>query len=510
MQINAMKSHHTQITKSLRQLLDGLHASDVPDIFVSDITLDSRAVTAGALFIAVPGLRNHGLDFAAQAIANGAAAILCEPTADTEAPQGDANVVVVAVPNLTHMVGKLADRFFDSPSAAMQIIGVTGTNGKTTSAYLLPAALVKLGRLSGYAGTLGYGHIDALKDSERTTADCITVHRQLATMRDAGDIYVGMEVSSHALDQARIDGVRVHSALFTNLTRDHLDYHGTLAAYGAAKERLFHREELQSCVINAGDDFGRDMIERLLSQPVHAPVTAFASSEIARQLGDRQLFATAIEPVANGLRIAFDGSWGPGVLRSRLIGSFNAENLLGVLAVLLGLDVPVADAVRALEQCAAPPGRMETLTAPNKPVVVIDYAHTPDALSKALITARSHSRGRLVCVFGCGGDRDAGKRPLMGAIAEQHADVVVLTDDNPRMEDGSAIIADILQGADKPQIMLVERDRAKAIAQAIAMCGPDDLVIVAGKGHEDYQIVGRNVKHFSDREIALRCLERSA
>jgi UDP-N-acetylmuramoyl-L-alanyl-D-glutamate--2,6-diaminopimelate ligase len=509
-QATAMKSHPAPTTTSLRQLLDGVMPHDAPDTFVTDITLDSRAITAGALFIAVPGLRSHGLDFARQAIANGATAILYEPASNVQPPQATANLVVLAVPHLSKVIGALADRFFAAPSATVQVVGVTGTNGKTTSAYLLPAALAKLGRLAGYAGTLGYGHIDALKASAHTTADCITVHRQLAALRDAGDAYVGMEVSSHALDQGRIDGVRVHSALFTNLTRDHLDYHGTLEAYGAAKERLFQREELQHCVVNAGDAFGRDVIARLMKQRAHPPITAFATTDAYRRLGDRQLYATYIEPTPTGLHIAFDGSWEAGVIRSRLIGAFNAENLLGVLAVMLGLDVPLAQAVQALEQCTAPPGRMETLTVAQQPTVVIDYAHTPDALGKALQTARAHSTGRLVCVFGCGGDRDAGKRPLMGAIAEQQADVVVITDDNPRMEDGGAIVADILQGFDKPQAAIIERDRAKAIAHAIAASGPNDLVLIAGKGHEDYQIVGRNVKHFSDREVALMCLGRSA
>jgi UDP-N-acetylmuramoyl-L-alanyl-D-glutamate--2,6-diaminopimelate ligase len=502
----AMHIYHPSPTKSLRQLLDGVTAVTVPDITVSDITLDSRAVTAGAAFIAVPGLRNHGLDYAAQAIANGATVIVYEPVSNAPVLDASASVVSVAVPNLSNIIGAMSDRFFDSPSAQMKVVGVTGTNGKTTSAYLLPAALAKLERSAGYAGTLGYGHIEALQHSAHTTADCVTVHRQLAAMRDAGDTYVGMEISSHALDQGRIDGVRLHSALFTNLTRDHLDYHGTLEAYGAAKERLFHRESLQHCAINAGDGFGRDLIARLMKKNVPVPITAYATTDVYRKLGNRQLFATRMEPSVTGLSIAFDGSWGSGQIRSRLIGAFNAENLLGVLTMLLGLDVPLAQAVQALEQCNAPPGRMETLSVAHKPAVVIDYAHTPDALSKALQTARVHAQGRLLCVFGCGGDRDAGKRPLMGAIAEQYADVVVLTDDNPRMEDADAIVTDILQGFDKPNAAIVERDRTKAIARAISMSGEKDLVLIAGKGHEDYQIVGRNVKHFSDREAAAECL----
>jgi UDP-N-acetylmuramoyl-L-alanyl-D-glutamate--2,6-diaminopimelate ligase len=508
MAIKQSPSQNRRSPKSVRSLLQGLVNATVPDVQIDDLTLDSRAVTPGAAFVAVPGIRQHGLAFASQAIASGATAMLYEPS-DHHSVPSSTSCVCLAVANLSQKIGTIADRFFDSPSAAMQVVGVTGTNGKTTSAYLLPAALELLGRSAGYAGTLGFGHIHALHTSEHTTSDCITVHRQLATMRDEGDQLVGMEVSSHALDQGRIDGVRVHSALFTNLTRDHLDYHGTLAAYGAAKERLFYRSELQHCVINAGDAFGREIIQRVMAQPTRARVTAYATTA-DHQLGDKQLFATAMQPTATGLLIDFNGSWGKGQLQSRLIGSFNAENVLGVLGVLLGLGLSLTQAVQALEKCAPPPGRMETLIARGKPTVVVDYAHTPDALSKALATARVHTRGKLVCLFGCGGDRDAGKRPLMGSIAEQLADVVMLTDDNPRMEDADAIVMDIQQGLDNPNAVLVERDRAKAIARVIAMSGADDLVLIAGKGHEDYQIIGRNVKHFSDREVALKCLEQSA
>jgi UDP-N-acetylmuramoyl-L-alanyl-D-glutamate--2,6-diaminopimelate ligase len=487
-------------------MLEGLASPESADVTITDITLDSRAVTSGAMFVAVPGLRNHGLQFAAQAIANGAGVIAYEPTDAVQPPSVQGNVLLVPIPNLRGALGMLADRFFDKPSLTTKIVGVTGTNGKTTSAYLIPAALAVLKQSAGYSGTLGYGHIDALQESAHTTADCISVHRQLAAMRDAGDICVGMEVSSHALDQGRIDGVRVHSALFTNLTRDHLDYHGTLEAYGAAKERLFRREGLRHCVVNANDAFGRELIAKLSARADRAAVTAYATKDAYRKLGDRQLFATSVNLEASGVQIAFDGSWGRGQLNSRLIGEFNAENLLGVLAVLLGLDVSLNDAVRSLERCDAPPGRMETHANANKPLVVIDYAHTPDALGKALQTARAHAKRRLVCVFGCGGDRDAGKRPLMGEIAEQLSDVVIVTDDNPRMEDPDAIVTDILQGFSRPAVAIVERDRANAIARAIAISSSSDLVLVAGKGHENYQIIGRNVKHFSDREVVRKCL----
>jgi UDP-N-acetylmuramoyl-L-alanyl-D-glutamate--2,6-diaminopimelate ligase len=505
--MSAVMSSHTQPkAKTLAQVLEEFAPAASREIPIADVTLDSRSVAAGSLFIAVPGLKSHGLQFAAQAVAQGAAAVAYEPAADQAVADRVGNVPFIAVTNLRQSLGAIANRFFDRPSEAMQVVGVTGTNGKTTSAYLLPAALEKLGRSAGYTGTLGFGHIRSLKEFGHTTPDCISVHRQLASMRDAGDSAVGMEVSSHALDQGRVDGVRIHTALFTNLTRDHLDYHGTFEAYGAAKERLFYREEVKHSVINANDAFGRELIARQMKRASRAPLTVYATTAAYRTLGDHQLFASKIELASAGVRMEVDGSFGVGSLHSRLIGAFNAENILGVLSVLLCMDIPMSDAVHALEACTAPPGRMETLSAPNKPLVVIDYAHTPDALSKALQTARAHAKKRLICVFGCGGDRDAGKRPLMGEIAEQQADLVILTDDNPRMEDADAIVADILQGFNVPGDAVVERDRAKAIAHAISSSTADDLILIAGKGHEDYQIIGRNVKHFSDREVAGKYL----
>ncbi|MBC7983438.1 MAG: UDP-N-acetylmuramoyl-L-alanyl-D-glutamate--2,6-diaminopimelate ligase [Candidatus Obscuribacterales bacterium] len=493
---------------SLRELLHGIATWPDDDLFVDDITLDSRAVRAGSVFFALPGMRSHGVAFAAQAVTNNAVAILWEPAPSIDSPPSLANTRSLAVPNLSRHIGAIADKFFGTPSAQLTIAGVTGTNGKTTSAFLIPAALGMLRQRAGFAGTLGYGAIDALQSSAHTTADCITVHRQLAAMRSERQTHVGMEVSSHALDQGRIDGVRMHTALFTNLTRDHLDYHGTIAAYGAAKEQLFYREGLQHAVVNVGDPFGRSLAERLLARAVRPKLTTY-SVDRCDASGDAYLYATRIERAAHGLVIDIDGSWGPIQLHSRLIGLFNVENLLGVLAVLLGWEIPLVQAAHALEQCYAPPGRMETIALADRPTVVVDYAHSPDALSKALQTAREHCAGRLICVFGCGGERDAGKRPMMAAIAAQYADVVIVTDDNPRMEDPSSIVADILRGLPAPHSAIVERDRGLAITHALQIAKPSDLVLIAGKGHEDYQIIKRERLHFSDREVAQRLLERA-
>lgn len=507
--------------KNLRALLADSAVSSVdcvpPDVTITDLTLDSRAVRPGSAFVALPGTRTHGIGFAEQAVQAGARAILWEPVDGVVAPRVPDNVALVSVPQLTRWLGAIADWFFDAPSRTVRVVGVTGTNGKTTTAHVIAAALQQLDVSSAYAGTLGYGRVGALNSGSHTTPDAITVHRQLAELRDEGVRCLGMEVSSHALDQGRIGGVRFDTAVFTNLTRDHLDYHGTLDAYGDAKARLFRWVSLRHSIINVDDPFGRELAARV----AHTGLVVFSRAGAItldprwrRADGEpKQLFARHVSAGPNGLDITFDGSWGEATLRSRFVGDFNVENLLAVLATLLTSGVSMQQAIGALEKCTAPPGRMETLTAPDRPLAIVDYAHTPDALEKALLAVRIHAgrkhrSGKLVCVFGCGGDRDPGKRPLMGAIAERLADRVIVTDDNPRTEDGDAIVADIRKGLAHPDKVTVERDRAVAIARAIAESDAGDVVLIAGKGHEDYQIVGAERRSFSDREQAQLALRR--
>jgi UDP-N-acetylmuramoyl-L-alanyl-D-glutamate--2,6-diaminopimelate ligase len=497
--------------RSLRALLAGEAAGVPPDVMITDLTLDSRSVQPGGAFVALPGTRTHGVGFAAQAVQAGARAILWEPVAGVAAPKLPANVALIAVPHLTNRLGAIADQFFDAPSSSVRVLGVTGTNGKTTTAHVLAAALQRLGESSAYSGTLGYGRVDALQTATHTTPDCITVHRQLAELRDDGVRLLGMEVSSHALDQHRVDGVRFDTAIFTNLSRDHLDYHGTLDAYGDAKAKLFAWPGLRRAVISIDDAFGR----RLASHHRECATTlcSRSPSSFAELAGSRKdendvkrLFATSVAVGASGLEIGIGGDYGVATLRSRFIGEFNLENLLAALATLLGLGVGMKDAIDALAQCAAPPGRMETLTAQGRPLAIIDYAHTPDALEKVLLAVRRHCAGALICVFGCGGERDPGKRPLMGAIAERLADRMIITDDNPRGENGDAIVADIVQGLTHPERAQIERDRAAAIERALREGVAGDAVLIAGKGHEDYQIVGAERRHFSDREVAQAAL----
>jgi UDP-N-acetylmuramoyl-L-alanyl-D-glutamate--2,6-diaminopimelate ligase len=491
--------------KDLRALLAGSSVAVPPDIGIVDLTLDSRSVQFGGAFIALPGTRTHGIGFAPQAVNAGARAILWEPTPGVAAPRVPASVLLLAVPNLTAILGTIADRFFGAPSQTVRTVGVTGTNGKTTTAHLIATASQLLGTAAAYAGTIGFGRIDALQAVTHTTPDSITVHRQLAELRDAGVRSLAMEVSSHALDQHRVDAVRFDTAVFTNLTRDQLDYHGTFESYAAAKAKLFAWPQLKHAVINADDAFGRTLLGNCTAT---ADLTSYSRSSSAPEPRMRHLFAARAVAGARGLDITVDGSWGVATLHSRFIGDFNVENLLAALGALLGWNVPFHDAIAALERCSPPPGRMETLFATGKPLAIVDYAHTPDALEKVLAAARKHTTGKLICIFGCGGDRDPGKRPLMAAAAERLADQVIVTDDNPRTEDGDAIVADIVKGLAAPSRALIERDRAAAIAQGIALGKPGDVVLIAGKGHEDYQIVGSERRRFSDREVARAVLEQ--
>jgi UDP-N-acetylmuramoyl-L-alanyl-D-glutamate--2,6-diaminopimelate ligase len=493
---------------TLGRLLEGFDVAAPHGLQVTDLVQDSRAATAGSVFLACQGRSTHGLSHAASAVERGAIAVLWEPGAGIELPALPERVAAIAMPHLGQHVGALADRFFRSPSADLRVAGITGTNGKTTTAYLLAQASDFLGRRGWYVGTLGHGHPGNVREAGLTTPDAVTVQRRLAEARDAGAATLGLEVSSHALDQDRVAGVSFDTAVFTNLTRDHLDYHGSFEAYGAAKARLFQDPDLRCAVINVRDPFGRGLVERL-GRPVEKIVFTTAN-DIWAERGTGWIRMSELRASAQGLTLSLATSWGDGILRSRLVGEFNAENLLAVLGVLLGWDVPLQKALAALALCVAPPGRMESFGGGAQPLVLVDYAHSPDALGKVLDAARAHARGRLFCVFGCGGDRDPGKRPLMGEIAEAAADVLIVTDDNPRTEDSGAIIAQILAGMRAPDAAQVVPDRAAAIRHALAEAEAGDVVVVAGKGHEDYQVTGTETRPFSDRDTVQAALREVA
>ena len=501
---------------ALQDLCGGL-AAPPAGLVVEDISLDSRTVRRGGLFLACAGRRTHGLAALGDALMRGARAVLWEPAPGIAAPAPAPGVWMAPVEGLGRHASALADRFFGEPSRSLTVTGVTGTNGKTTVAWLLAQA-----QQGAYLGTLGAGlPPDRVVAGELTTADAVTVQRQLAAARDAGAECVAMEASSHALDQDRVAAVRMRVAVFTNLTRDHLDYHGTMEAYGAAKARLFALPSVEARVINIDDAFGAELALRHAGQGVlWLTCRTAAGREAAERCLAQDPRAVLIEggPLERsargigftvGLSGAVDAVPGRAAtarLEAPLIGDFNAYNLLASLGALLALGTPLPAALAALARVAAPPGRMEALHAAGRPLALIDYAHTPDALAKALQAARAHCAGRLVVVFGCGGDRDRGKRPQMAAVAAEFADEVVITDDNPRTEAADVIAADIAAGLPVGKPARIVHDRAAAIRGALAAAGAADAVLIAGKGHEDYQIVGAERRGFSDRAEALAAL----
>ncbi|NCT66743.1 MAG: UDP-N-acetylmuramoyl-L-alanyl-D-glutamate--2,6-diaminopimelate ligase [Rhodanobacteraceae bacterium] len=480
-------------------------AGSAGDLLVRGLALDSRQVRPGDAFVALAGTQAHGLAFAAGAAARGAVVVLAEPPGSESADRGfgkDDGVPVVWVDGLREQLGALAARFYGEPSQALHVVGVTGTNGKTSTVQLLAQALEHAGRRAATIGTLGAGLYGALREGERTTPDAIAVQALLAEFRDAGASHVAMEVSSHALEQGRVNAVEFELAVFTNLTRDHLDYHGTMEAYGAAKQRLFAWPGLRAAIVNVDDAFGRTLAAQLAQESL---------IRFGIERADADVVASAVESTAAGLAFHLRSPWGEGRVATRLLGRFNVSNLLAVAACLGRLGLAF-DAIRAALEALQPvAGRMSRLGgSATQPLVVVDYAHTPDALEQALTSLRAHCAGALVCVFGCGGERDAGKRPQMGAIAEALADRVIVTDDNPRGEDGDAIVAQIVAGLARPQAATVERDRAGAISLAIAAARPGDIVLIAGKGHEPYQEVAGVKQPFDDLAVARRVLELRA
>ncbi|MBB3835538.1 UDP-N-acetylmuramoyl-L-alanyl-D-glutamate--2,6-diaminopimelate ligase [Xanthomonas arboricola] len=479
----------------LSQLLPDLTLAH--DVQVSGLVMDSRAVRPGDAFVAIAGFGAHGLGFVEQARANGAVAVLFEPPAPADLP---APADAIAVPGLRARLGRMADQFHGHPSRALRMLGVTGTNGKTSTVQLLAQALTLLGTPTGTLGTLGVGLYGAAVPTGFTTPLVLSTHALLAQLRDDGAQAVAMEVSSHALDQGRVDAVHFDVAVFTNLTRDHLDYHGDMAQYGAAKARLFTRAGLKAAVVNLDDGFGRTLFASLDPALRAIGVSSRGQSDAGVHASDLQLDHTGINFT---LHIAGEAH----AVRSPLLGRFNVDNLLAVAGALSALDHAPARIADVLGQLQPIHGRMNRLGgAHGAPLVVVDYAHTPDALEQALASLRSHAQDRLICVFGCGGERDTGKRPQMAAIAELNADVAIVTDDNPRGEDGDAIVADILRGFARPDAVIVQRDRAAAIHQAVGMASAADIVLIAGKGHEPYQEVA-GVRHaFDDAAVAAQVL----
>ncbi|MDE2197344.1 MAG: UDP-N-acetylmuramoyl-L-alanyl-D-glutamate--2,6-diaminopimelate ligase, partial [Gammaproteobacteria bacterium] len=413
-------------------LRDAAQVTAQRDILLQGLAMDSRAVHPGYLFLACRGHDHHGLQHLEDARARGAVAVAYDPEGALEYLPTLKAIPAFAVRDLGQHASQMAARFYGDPSARQQVVAFTGTNGKTSCSLIAAQALLELGKPCGVLGTLGYGLYGKLEAPTHTTPDAVHVQSWLARFHAQGIRHVSMEASSHALDQGRLAGVHVTVGVFTNLTRDHLDYHGSMAAYGDAKRRLFSMPGLKYAAINLDDAFGLELARTL---PFGVDAIGYSLAGV-RSAAGKSLEADVVLH-SGGLELDVDGDWGRGHVDSRLLGRFNAHNLLAVLGALLALDVPFPEALHAVGRARTVPGRMECFSGgPHRPLVVVDYAHSPDALEQALIAARAHCRGQLWCVFGCGGERDRGKRPQMGAIAERLADRVVVTDDNPRHEDG--------------------------------------------------------------------------
>jgi UDP-N-acetylmuramoyl-L-alanyl-D-glutamate--2,6-diaminopimelate ligase len=461
---------------------------------VTGITSDSRQVRAGMVFAAYPGEAGDGRQYIAAAVKAGAVAVVWEAQ-DFVWPEAYTSVPNFAVAELREHLGDIAAAVYGNPSENLWVIGVTGTNGKTSCTQWIAQCLNQLSRKAAIIGTLGNGVPPDLHYTGNTTPDVTVVQAALKDYRDQGVTALAMEVSSHGLDQGRVHGVQFDVAVLTNFTQDHLDYHGDMATYAAVKSKLFNWSSLRYAILNIDDALGRE----LALQPTAAEVVTYGF-EPANVQGSELKLSLA------GLSMRVETAWGNGHLQSSLLGRFNAHNLLASLAVLLVSDVPFADALRVLEQVQPVAGRMQTLGGNSQLLVVVDYAHTPDALEKVLQTLRElNPAGKLWCVFGCGGERDAGKRPLMGAAVSRYADVAMVTSDNPRSEEPQTIIDAIRVGMNGQE--MVALDRAQAIQNVITLAQAGDVVLIAGKGHEDYQEVAGVKYPFSDVVVAQAALK---
>ena len=482
-----------KIEKTLIEILPEWVNTTCADLVVSDISQDSRAIGTGTLFIARSGLLHRGVDFVLDAVAAGAVAIVLDSSEVDSCPQVD--VPVIAIPDLISHIGFIAARFYDEPSKHMTVIGITGTNGKTSCAHFIAQAMNTLDVKTAIIGTVGNGFPDALDKATHTTPDGVGLQKLFAELKQAGADAVVMEVSSHALDQGRVAAVAFDYAVLTNLSRDHLDYHGSMDAYGAAKAKLFKMPSLKKAIINIDDAFGRQLWadDGIRGQAV----------SVGRVHGDYRLAAYRL--ALHGIEAEVKTSTGGFAFCSKIIGDFNLDNLLIVAATLVEQGFSYEQLVDALSKIESVPGRMQAIVAANKPLVIVDYAHTPDALEKALQAVRAHTSGTLWCVFGCGGDRDIGKRELMGNIADRLADHLVVTSDNPRSEQPQKIIEMIKHGISL-HVPDIEIDRAEAIQLAIMKASPEDVVLIAGKGHEDYQEIAGTRYPFSDVVVTRKFL----
>lgn len=485
---------------SLQSLLPD-YAQQLPATQVRGLELDSRQIKAGDCFIAVQGYQVDGRHFINAAIAAGAAAVLQQANSFSVDARGE--IPVVSVPQLNEQLSAIAGRFYAHPSAALNVTGVTGTNGKTTVTHLVAQLYSLLGEQSAVIGTLGSGAVTGLVSEKNTTPDALTLQRRLRELQQEGVQQVAMEVSSHALVQGRVAALSFDTVVATNLSRDHLDYHGSMESYAAAKQDLFTRYPARVRIFNADDTIVAGWYEPAANHYRYSLKSQSAAADNMLSVSELRFHSEGAD-----YRLHWQGE--VQMVESSLLGQFNVANTLAAALVALTAGYDLKRVTQAIHSLQAVAGRMERFTAPGQPLVIVDYAHTPDALTQVLQAARLHCKGKLWCVFGCGGDRDRGKRPLMGQAASEVADIIVVTDDNPRTEEPQQIIADIVSGAVEGAQVLTHSGRRGAVLNTMRDAAEDDVVVLAGKGHEDYQVVGTRTIDYNERQVVASFMKEAA
>lgn len=504
-----------QVSPCKRQLLSPWPLADLLDgwaqvqkmydnTMVTGLGLDSRTIEAGNLFFAVQGVQAHGLQYSQQAVARGAAAVAWEPGPGAGKGNLPDTLPCIQVPDLQQQIGSIAGRFYQDPSAHINVIAVTGTDGKTSVSQFIAQAFEQLEISCGVIGTLGYGVYPELEPGAHTTPDAICMQALLHGFSGKEISHAVIEASSHGLKQGRLNGVAMDTAVFTNLGRDHMNYHASLKDYENSKRILFQTPSLKNSVINVDDVFGCRLADEAGK---HVNVVSYSCDKCHFGEGS-YVYAQNIFLARKNTVIEIDSSWGNAVIETRLCGKFNVSNLLAVTGALLASGCAFDEVIKAVSSVQTVPGRMDWVTGEqDSPAVLVDYAHTPQALSNVLQVLRETCAGKLWCVFGCGGNRDSGKRRLMAQVVESFADYAVVTDDNPRYEDPDAITRDVISGFTSAASYSVIHGRKQAIAYAINKAKPDDTVLIAGKGHEVFQIINGKRLPFDDREAAAHCLQ---
>lgn len=493
------------LSKLLEQILPIPSSADRD---IRGMTLDSRLIQKNDLFFAICGSQLDGRQYISEAITRGATVVLTDANHHTSITwQHD--IPVIPIPSLKQHVGPLAARFYDYPSKLLRMAGVTGTNGKTTCCHFLGQILPSLGLPCGIIGTLGNGFYGELGSPGLTTPDAVNLQRTLREFANKGSKAVAMEVSSHSIDQGRINGTEFEVGLFTNLTQDHLDYHGTMEAYASVKHRFLSESLTKQIIINMDDPKARTWVDDLANcKPTYGYSLNSDSFVLSSKIP--MTYADNIRSSLTGIDAYVRSPWGEGDLTVPLIGQFNLSNALAVLTVLCVYGLPFETICHHIKHLKSVPGRMQMLGGKNKPLAIVDYCHTPDALKNALQALRTHSQGKIICVFGAGGDRDHGKRPLMAEMVERYADRIIVTNDNPRNESASEIAKQIMKGFSHPEQVTIELNRSKAIGKSIQWASVNDCVLIAGKGAERYQQIGNEKIPFDDVEVVLSYLSRYA